>query len=155
MSVTVELVPARGKHCRYIGRHMRAADAAECRAMGVFSPIAALRFSMGNSDATTALFDGRPAAMFGTRSLNVLAGLGCVWLLGTDDLTVHRRAFLQASAKWRYKLFERYSVLRNFVSLDNEASLRWLTWLGAEFSPETTDVRGVRFVLFELRKDHV
>ncbi|WP_370677534.1 hypothetical protein [Pleomorphomonas sp. PLEO] len=152
MSVSVEFVPARGKHCRSIGRHMRAADAAECRAMGVFSPIGALRYSMRNSDATTALFDGRPAAMFGTRSLNVLAGVGCVWLLGTDDLLIHRKAFLRASVRGRHKLFERYSVLRNVVSTHNEASVRWLTWLGAEFAPDTIDVRGVPFVLFELRK---
>jgi hypothetical protein len=152
MSVTVEFTAARGKHCRQISRHMRAADAAECRAMGVFSPLGALRFSMRNSNATTALFDGRPVAMFGTRPLNVLAGVGCVWLLGTDDLRIHRKDFLRASARERHRLFARYRVLRNVVSLQNEASLRWLKWLGAEFAPETVNVGGLPFVLFELRK---
>jgi len=150
--MTVEFVPARGKHCRSIGRRMRAADAAECRAMGRFSPIGALAYSMRNSDAITALLDGRPVAMFGTREINVLAGVGCVWLLGTDDLLVHRKAFLRESLKWRPQLFTRYSVLRNVVSLNNQASLRWLRWLGAEFAPETLDVGGLPFVLFELRK---
>jgi len=149
--VTIDIVPARGKHCRAIARRMRAADIDECHAMAGLSPLDGLRLSMKRSRAFTALFDGRPEVMFGTADLNVLAGIGSVWLLGTDAVERHPQDFLRLCAKWRPKLFERYSVLRNVVDIENNTSIRWLRWLGAEFSA-TFDLRGHTFVLFELRK---
>ncbi len=89
--------------------------------------------------------------MFGTSDLNVLAGVGSVWLLGTDEVDKHPREFLKFSAEWRRKLFDRYEVLRNVVDTKNTSSIRWLRWMGAEFSM-TLDIRGREFVLFELRK---
>lgn len=151
MAADIQIVPARGKHCRSIARRMRAADVAECKAMAGLSPFVGLRLSMKRSRAFTALYDGRPEAMFGTSDLNVLAGIGSVWLLGTDTVECHPREFLRLSAEWRPKLFERYSVLRNAVSESNAASLRWLKWLGADFL-RRIEVGGQTFVLFELRK---
>lgn len=106
---------------------------------------------MKQSRAFTGLYDGRPEVMFGTSDLNVLAGIGSAWLLATDMVEQHPREFLRFSLTWRPKLFERYSVLRNVVSVDNAASIRWLTWLGAVFS-EPISVGGKPFVLFEMRK---
>lgn len=151
MAVDVTIVPARGKHINGIARRMRPADAAECKAMAGLPPRAGLRLSMMRSRAFTGLCDGRPEVMFGTSDLNVLAGIGSVWLLATDAVERYPREFLRYSVKWRPKLFERYSVLRNVVSVDNAASIRWLTWLGAEFS-EPISVGGKPFVLFEMRK---
>lgn len=151
MAVDVEIVPARGKHCRSIGRRMRPADVEECRIVAGFKPIEALRRSMGNSRAFTALMDGRPEVMFGTSDINVLNGVGSVWLLGTDAVERHPRVFLEKSAEWSRKLFTRYSVLRNVVPESNTASMRWLKWLGAEFS-RRIDIGGRPFWLFELRK---
>jgi len=151
LAVDIEIVPARGKHCRSIGRRMRAADVAECRAMAGLTPLAGLRLSMKRSRAFTALYDGRPEAMFGTSDLNVLAGVGSVWLLGTDEVERHPRDFLRLSTEWRPKLFDRYCVLRNVVAEDNAASIRWLKWLGADVF-EPISVGGKPFVLFEMRK---
>ena len=130
---------------------MRAADVAECRAMADLSPIEGLWRSMVRSSAFTILVDGRPEAMFGTSALNILAGIGSVWMLGTDVIDQHPRELLRLSPEWVAKLFTRYEVLRNVVSCDNCASIRWLKWLGAEFS-EPFDIGGVPFVLFEMRK---
>lgn len=119
--------------------------------MAGLSPLVGLRLSMKRSQAFTGLYDGRPEAMFGTSDLNVLAGIGSVWLLGTDEIERHPKDFLRLSGQWRPKLFERYSVLRNVVSESNAASRRWLAWMGAHFY-ERIEVGGRAFLLFELRK---
>ena len=147
----IEIVPARGKHCRSIGRRLRASDRLEVRRSGRLGPVAALRQSMANSDAFTVLIDGRPEIMYGVGDLNVLAGIGGVWLLGTDAITRNWRWFLRATAEGLPSLFGRHEVLRNAVDRENAASLRWLKWLGATFLMEI-DVHGHPFVLFEMRK---
>jgi len=147
----VRFVPARGKHVDRIAKRMRPADVAECRAMAGLSARAGLKRSMQNSQAWAVLVNGRPEAMFGTSDLNVLAGVGSAWFLGTGEVDRHPKEFLRLSREWLPKLFSRYCVLRNVVAVDNSASIRWLKWLGAEFSPPI-DVGGVPFVLFELRK---
>ncbi|PIO96613.1 hypothetical protein [Pleomorphomonas carboxyditropha] len=151
MAAEVEIVPARGKHCRSIARRMRAADVAEVWRSGRLGPVAALRRSMDNSTAFTVLIDGRPEIMYGVGDLNVLAGIGGVWLLGTDAITRNWRWFLRATAEGLPGLFTRHEVLRNVVDRDNAASIRWLGWLGAAFLGDI-DIHGHPFVLFELRR---
>ena len=147
----IKIVPARGKHCRSIARRMRVADVTEVWRAGRVGPVTALRRSMRQSTAFTVLMDGRPEIMYGAGDLNVLAGVGGVWLLGTDAITRNWRWFLRATAEGLPALFSRHEVLRNAVDRENAASLRWLKWLGATFLMEI-DVHGHPFVLFEMRK---
>ncbi|MCM5557366.1 hypothetical protein [Pleomorphomonas sp. JP5] len=147
----MRIVPARGKHCRSIGRRMRESDRLEVQRSGRLGPVEALRQSMRNSDAFTVLIDGRPEIMYGVGDLDVLAGVGGAWLLGTDAITENWRWFLRATAEGLPGLFTRHRVLRNVVDRDNTASLRWLKWLGAEFLGDI-DIHGHPFVLFEMRK---
>ena len=130
---------------------MRAADVTEVWRAGRVGPATALRRSMRQSTAFTVLIDGRPEIMYGVGDLNVLAGIGGVWLLGTDAITRNWRWFLRATAEGRHGLFGRHDVLRNVVDRENAASIRWLSWLGATF-PGAIDIDGHPFVLFELRK---
>ena len=147
----IKIVPARGKRCCSIGRRLRESDRLEVRRSGRLGPVEALRQSMRNSNAFTVLIDGRPEIMYGVGDLNVLAGVGGVWLLGTDAITRNWRWFLRATAEGRQSVFGRHQVLRNVVDSENVASIRWLRWLGATF-PGVIDIHGHPFVLFELRK---
>lgn len=148
---TVEVVPARACHIRSIARRMRQADRDEIAASSGSTPFRALAFSLRKSDrAWTALIDGQPEIMFGVGQINVLAGVGAPWLLGTDAVDVHRRQFLRRSVSFRDQLLARYPVMRNFVDERNRTSVRWLKWLGAKFS-DPVDIRGHAFLLFELR----
>ncbi|NJL06859.1 MAG: DUF2833 domain-containing protein [Methylacidiphilales bacterium] len=151
MTATVEIVPAKRRHIRAVARRMRRADVAEVRAASGLSPRRALAASLSKSGACfTALVNGRPEVMFGVGDANVLAGIGVVWLLGTDAVDRHYRMFLRLSLEWKPKLLSRHSVLANFVSEDNAVSLRWLRWLGAEFG-DPIKRRGTHFIPFELR----
>ncbi|MGJ5032266.1 phage protein Gp13 family protein [Bradyrhizobium sp. HKCCYLS2038] len=134
---------------------MRQADRDEVMAASGKSPAAAVAFSLRRSAAAwTALIDGRPEVMFGVADLNILAGIGAPWLLGTDAVERHNRQFLRRSVRWRDQLLQRYSVLRNFVDDRNTTSVRWLRWLGFRFS-EPVMFNGQAFRAFELRSEDV
>lgn len=134
---------------------MRQADRDEVEAVSGRTPYEALSLSFRKSAvAHTALIGGRPEVMFGAGDINILAGVGAVWLLGTDAVERHHRAFLRGSIQWRDQLFERYDVMRNFVDVRNSVSIRWLEWLGATFS-DPVMLRGHAFRLFELRSRDV
>ena len=134
---------------------MRKADADEVRASSGRSPADAMIYSLRKSShAWTAMIDGRPEVMFGVGDLNILAGVGAPWLLGTEAVERHYVAFLRNSVGFRDQLLRRYPVMRNFVDDRNKASKRWLTWLGAVMS-DPVEINGQSFRLFELRSADV
>lgn len=119
------------------------------------SPVAALAMSIRKSShCWTVMIDGKPAAIWGVADLNVLGGVVAVWLLGTDAIERHPGAFARRSVAFKDQLFTRYKIMRNVVDARNLVSIRWLKWLGAEFS-DAFDIRGHAFMLFELRRGDV
>lgn len=147
----IDVVPARASHLRRIAAVMRQADRDEIAASSGRSPLSALSYSLRNSsEAWTVLIDGRPEMMFGVGDLNILAGVGSPWLLGSDAVWRHRREFVRRSRWWIDHMLERYGVLRNAVDCRNTASIRWLKWMGCDFSRPIL-LRGHEFVIFEMR----
>lgn len=153
--IKIDIVPARAAHIRSVARRMRQADRDEVAAASGKSPSEALIYSLRkSSQAWTCLIDGRPEMMFGVGDLNVLAGIGAPWLLGTDAIERHYLAFLRGSVGWRDQLLRRYPVMRNFVDDRNKVSMRWLRWLGFKLSDPVV-VGGHAFRIFELRSSDV
>jgi len=134
---------------------MRKADIDEVKASSGRSPSGALIYSLRKSDkAWTVMIDGVPEAMFGVGYINVLAGVGAPWMLGTDEIERNAMGFLRRSVVCRSQLLERYPVLTNFVDERNTMSLRWLEWLGFKLS-NSIEYRGYRFRSFEMRQGNV
>lgn len=155
MTADIRIIPATLDHVDTIARRMREADRVEIAAASGRSPHDALAFSLEKSaHAWTVTIDGRPEIMFGVGDINILAGVGAVWLLGTDAVAVHYREFLRQTGAIRDQLLTRYQVLRNFVHDGNRVSVRWLRWMGASLS-EPVEMNGHLFRLFELRSDDV
>lgn len=153
--MTIEVVQARAVHARSIARRMREADRVEVRLASGKTPFEALAFSLRKSDvAFVALKDGRPEVMFGVGAINVIAGIGAIWLLGTDEIDRNVVRFLRSSVEWRNRLLSRYPILRNFVHDENVVTKRWLEWLGAEFTGSHL-FNGYPFTMFEMRADDV
>jgi len=147
----ISVVPARAWHVREIAGRMRQADRDEVFAASGKCPASALSISYRRSSMRmTGLVDGRPEVMFGVADLNVLAGVGAPWLLGTSAVDENYVAFLRRSVSWRNQLSARYPVLRNFVDMRNRASVRWLRWLGFSIL-DPIDINGHEFRLFEMR----
>lgn len=151
----IRIVPAKPEHIRTIAKRMRQADRDEVHAASGRSPGSALVYSLRKSTvAYTGLVNGRPEVMFGVGDLNILAGVGAPWLLGTDVIEKNAVAFLRLNVGFLVQLSQRYEVLRNFVDDRNAVSIRWLRWLGFKlFDP--VEMRGHQFRLFELRFEDV
>ena len=145
----IEIVPARASHLRQISAVMRQSDRDEIEAASGRSPLSALSFSFRRSrHAWVVLIDGTPEMIFGVGDLNVLAGVGAPWLLGSDAIWRNRREFMRGSRQVMAQIFDRYSTLRNVVDCRNSASIRWLGWLGFRFS-QPFDLNGHPFMIFE------
>ena len=146
----IEVIPARASHLRRIAAVMRQADRDEIRAASGRSPLSALSCSFRKSrHAWVVLIDGQPEVIFGVGDLNILAGVGAPWLLGSDTIWQNRREFMRGSRQVLDQMLGMYSTLRNVVDCRNSASIRWLGWLGFRFS-QPFDLRGHPFMLFEM-----
>lgn len=141
-------------HIATIAERMRQADRDEVLASGGRSPAEALSRSLAkSSQAWTAIVGGQPEVIFGVGDLNVLARVGCPWLLGTDAVSVNYRLFLRHSIRWKEQLLSRYDILRNAVDDRNEVSKRWLQWMGFTlFEPVPLGMNGEPFRVFEMRR---
>jgi len=126
----IEIVPAQYKHINSIANRMRDIDQLECWIFG-HSPKQALRQGLASATiAWTALVDGRPEAMFGARTLSLIDGSGCPWMLMTDEAVRQRRALLRFGRIYTEALHRHYALLHNWVHARNETSIRWLARLG-------------------------
>lgn len=71
---------------------------------------------------------------FGVCGMPDKPNVGVAWLLGTRKLPKIRKFFLKNSKDRLNDLLEGFDYLTNFVMKTNTLSMRWLKWLGAEFS---------------------
>lgn len=140
---------------RAVARHMRAMDALEIFALTGNSPLDGLTRSVEcTPGARTLVLDGDPAAIYGAAP--VADGIGVPWLLGTNAIAESSRDFVAFSREEFPRLIEPYQYLENCVHRDNEASKRWLSWLGFTLEdPAPAGVAGELFHRFWMRKHHV
>ena len=92
--------------------------------------------------------DGTPLVLFG----NFPQENGrLIWCVGTKAMRRHERSFTRVSRKIILRWAEMYWRLYNCVACFNDPSIRWLTWLGAEFT-QPFSVNGELFMRFEIRR---
>jgi hypothetical protein len=60
--------------------------------------------------------------------------IGSAWLLGTRRLPRIKKFFLKHSRERMMDLLDGFDYLTNYVMRSNKLSIKWLEWLGAEFS---------------------
>ena len=154
MSV-IDVIPATVDHARALAPRMRAADAAEVWASGRLSPLEALERSLALSPmAWVGMVDGEPACIFGAASASLLGGEGVPWLLGSDLIERHQRAFLRRNREYVRQMQAAFPVLRNMVDARNEVSIRWLRWLGFTIEPAVRwGAAGMPFHPFWMTRD--
>ena len=137
----------------YLSAFLREADVAEIRANGTDETIdQVLQRGVDRSEvAWTVLYKGRPCALVGSGLFQdpELDDLGCVWMLGSEDLTAEPRAFVEKCLEHLPDLFIR-DTLCNYVWSGNTVHIRFLEWLGAEFD-DPIIINGEEFIYFELR----
>ncbi len=131
------IVPAHSDHLFWLANNMAQADRDEVEAGSGKGPFRALRDSMERSVvAWTALVNDEPVCMFGVTPMDILAGVGSPWLLGTDKVRESPVTMIKLNREYIPKMLELFPRLVNFVDLRHVVSIRWLRRLGFEFDPE-------------------
>ena len=130
-----EIVPAKLDHAIELGSRMRQADIDEVFASHGISPSFAATAAFSRSrEPMTGVADGNVVCMFGVEQAHVMSDCGRPWLLGTDLIDQHARAFLPRSKVAFEEMRGGYSYLTNYADVRNRKALRWLRWLGFEMS---------------------
>ena len=107
-----------------------------------------VRFS---THAWVGLADGEYVCIFGVSPVNILAGQGAPWMIGTHGVELHQFAFLRR-CRWCVRIMKGiYNHLSNYVDVRNERAIEWLKWLGATFDePAPHGAQGLPFMRFEM-----
>jgi hypothetical protein len=80
------------------------------------------------------LLDGEIACMWGLIPPTLLSDKAYLWLLTTDIVAEHKFLFIRHSQRYIEEALKIYPVIVGDVVLGNVSAMRWLKWLGAEFS---------------------
>lgn len=148
------LVPATSAHAEQMAPLLRAADVAEITIMFGPDPAEMLRHGIEqSSQAYAAVEDGVPFAIGGVVPVDMMAGTGAPWMLGTAGVGRNPRWFLNTSRERLAAAFETYAMLQNYCDPRYTASIRWLRWLGFTIGrPTLLGGYGHQFVLFSMRR---
>lgn len=137
-----------------MAREMRAIDRLEFDIMsGGRDLLACLDHLFDRSRrARAAYVDGRLVAVYGVLSRTALSDEGNPWLAGTDLLLRRdvRREFARQTRDQVIWACDGYSRLWNIVSSENTLAIRWLKWIGFVFDGTAYDIRGHRFLKFQI-----
>lgn len=125
------IVPATKLHALDLARDMRLSDRREVWASNKRTPHRAVMTSLRwSAESWTGMADDRVVCMFGVSIETVLGDTGVPWMLATDELTDHSRAFIRMSRSYVADIRARYPVLVNYVDARNTVAIKWLRALG-------------------------
>lgn len=126
---------------------LRPSDVAEVQAAMGWSPLQALVESAAVSVESYVWFvDGVPAAAWGVQPVCQAAGVGIVWLLGSDLITQHPKAFFQLCVQERDRMLMGWRCLFNWIDARYDVSVRWAHRLGCRVDPpQPFGVNGMPF----------
>lgn len=133
---------------------MRKEDVAELRATGL-SPLGGLLDSVRQSDQPMAVVVGESvAAMFGVAPVDILSGVGAVWMLSGYAVDMASPlVFLRRCRAELEQLLARWPKLINAIDARYVRSVRWARWLGFDVSePFPHGIAGVPFHFIEARR---
>ena len=74
-----------------------------------------------------------------------------IWALGTDYLNHYAKSFVREASAIINRWVDLYGCLQNSVACFNKKSIRWLKWMGAEFS-EPHRIGNTDYVDFKIKK---
>lgn len=143
----------------FVATHMRTPDIEEVWATGEYDLEEALGESVSASGwSATVSCDGEPVAICGVVDSKIPYGEGTIgipWLLGTNGLYRNAARYLIESKEIGYAMLDRHPKLANRVHAKNEASIRWLEWMGFTVHEEevANEITGEPFRSFTITEE--
>lgn len=116
-------------------QNMREADKEEVRVFGA-DIMKILRMSyLGSMMCKAVEHEDGLLCIYGVASIDLSAGIGCPWMLGTKLLeSKHKKAILSMSSQCLESVQSLFpNGLKNFVDSRNRKAIRWLKWMGFRF----------------------
>lgn len=146
--VRVEVIPASLSDVDLIAPDVRQSDLDEIEgALHVPIKKALIDGITGSRKASKIVVNGQVVAVFG--DADHADGIGVPWLISTVHVERYPKSFLSVCKMEVADMLTRHKVLLNFVDCRNTAAIRWLKWLGFEFSDaEPYGVSGELFYPF-------
>ncbi len=129
----VVLRMATREDAKEIAGNLREADLGEMKAVlgTVEDPAESLIYGVDNSAyPMVATIDGVPVSIFGVIRDPINADVGCVWMMGTDEMTRRKKLFLRHALKALETLFGSFRLLWCCMDKRNTVHVRWIQWLG-------------------------
>lgn len=139
----------------YLAANLRESDADELRACGIANPFEAIDSSVKRSLLCWAgTVDGELCCLMGVTTLDLLAGHGSPWMLGTPALNRHSRILVRLTPDYISRMLRVFPLLTNHVHAKNTTSVRWLRRVGFTLDePAPFGPFGEMFHRFEMRDD--
>lgn len=133
---------------------MRKADVDEVWAAVHHTPAEAVEYCVENSTFRKTIMLGEdPIAVYGIVPASSLSDIGIPWLLGTERMKEIRIQFVKETRQYVQDMLLEFPHLVNYVDVRNKMSIRWLKFLGFEFSEaEPFGMEGLPFHKFEMRR---
>lgn len=152
----VEFRACRPCDAEALASRLRQADLHEIAAGSGRDPLEALLNAVRMSvRCWTVEVDGQVEVMFGVGG-SLMGDVGVPWLLGSDAIERHRRAFVRSARHYIPVMLDLFPTLRNMVHADNRVAVTWLKRAGFKMYPAIPYGRyGARFHPFEMRSSHV
>lgn len=116
----------------YIANNLRQIDRLEVEAFGFTDYLQAIEKSMDNAEVVFVVKGDKPLCVFGLGEES--NGIRVVWLLASEGIEKYKREFIEYSYPILKFWFKEYGPMFNYISVENINSIRWLKWLGANFS---------------------
>ena len=151
--MAVSVVPVTAGVIADLLPRLRPVDRLELDCMGSGDPFADIAALVRRSRrARAAYMDGHLVCIFGVRVTTELSDVGNPWALMTRavDIPAIKREFVPGSriaVDWLGQDFRR---LWNLVAEENRTAIRWLRWLGFRFDGRWVELKGYRFLHFDM-----
>lgn len=150
----VEVVRATMEHVEALLPHVRQADIDEFYAASLRTPAEVLEQGLRISTVSWAgMIDGQTATIFGVAPGSLLSGKGVPWLVGSELLEGHQKAFLRRARPALAAMLDIYPYLENYVDERNVTAKAWLHWMGFKLKDaEPVGALGYPFHHFTMEK---
>lgn len=129
--------------------NLREADLLEITHLG-YTPYEGLSMSFQLSEVCYTCYLGEELlCVFGVCPQD---GFATPWMMGTPAMSKVKRETLTWAAAVMTQLSKKYPLLLNYVWAGNTTHIRWIKWLGFEFTGEQFQRNGETFLQFKSRK---
>ena len=134
---------------QYLADNLREADRLEITHLG-YTPHDGLTVSFRMSEVCYSGYLGDElVCVFGVCPQD---GFSAPWMMGTPAMSKVKKETLTWAEAVKADLSDRYPLLLNYVWAGNTTHIRWIKWLGFEFTGEQFQRNGETFLQFISRK---